>query len=50
MTKLADNSERLTDSRSGYLFRQAVANWATRYAKATGADLSDLTRLGKTRI
>ncbi|MEV6295025.1 hypothetical protein AB0M41_32410 [Streptomyces sp. NPDC051896] len=32
-----------------YLFRQAVADWAKQYSKATGIDLSDLAKLKRKR-
>ncbi|GAA3787097.1 hypothetical protein GCM10022206_28690 [Streptomyces chiangmaiensis] len=38
-----------TGSWPDYLFRQAVADWAKQYSKATGIDLSDLAELKRKR-
>ncbi|MFB9608698.1 hypothetical protein ACFFTQ_37675, partial [Streptomyces roseofulvus] len=45
VAKLRNRGEEPVPRRPDYLFRQAVADWARQYAKATGIDLSDLAKL-----
>ena len=40
--KLRDRGEDPVPPWPGYLFQQAVANWAKQYSKTTSIDLSDL--------
>jgi hypothetical protein len=41
VAKLRNRGDEPVPRRPDYLFRQAVADWARQYAKATGIDLSD---------
>nr|WP_159059506.1 hypothetical protein [Streptomyces antibioticus] len=45
VSKLKNRGEEPVAPRPGYLFRQAVADWARQYCTATGVDLSDLAQL-----
>ncbi|MFB7277164.1 hypothetical protein ACFCZV_08650 [Streptomyces hydrogenans] len=49
VAKLRNRGEELVAPYPDYLFRQAVADWARQYAKATGIDLSDLAKLKRKR-
>jgi hypothetical protein len=49
VVKLRDRGEEPVAPLPDYLFRQAVADWAKQYAKATGIDLSDLAKLKRKR-
>ncbi|MGW1169135.1 hypothetical protein [Streptomyces sp. NPDC002550] len=49
VVKLRDRGEEPVAPWPDYLFRQAVADWAKQYSKATGIDLSDLARLKRKR-
>jgi hypothetical protein len=49
VAKLCQRGEEPVAPWPDYLFRQAVADWAKQYSKATGIDLSDLTKLKRKR-
>ncbi|MFD4375160.1 hypothetical protein ACFXKE_16200 [Streptomyces sp. NPDC059202] len=49
VAKLRNRGEEPVPRHHDYLFRQAVADWARQYAKATGIDLSDLAKLKRKR-
>lgn len=49
VVKLRDRGEEPVAPWPDYLFRQAVADWAKQYSKATGVDLSDLAKLKRKR-
>lgn len=49
LVKLRDRGEERVARWPDDLFRQAVADWARQYSKATGIDLSDLARLKRKR-
>ncbi|MGW2651346.1 hypothetical protein ACWC2T_42325 [Streptomyces sp. NPDC001393] len=49
MAKLRDRGEEPVAPWPDYLFRHAVADWATQYSKATGIDLSDHAKLKRKR-
>jgi hypothetical protein len=49
LVKLRDRGEEPVAPWPDALFRQAVADWAKQYSKATGIDLSDLAKLKRKR-
>jgi hypothetical protein len=49
VAKLRDRGEEPVAHRPDYRFRQAVADWAKQYSKATGIDLNDMAKLKRKR-